>query len=182
MKNIKDYILEGSWGYEIDQNDGTLDLRADIYSKICELVYDECDKYSKGKDTSWAWEALGAIEYFFEDLTKLEDFGFTGSKDNDFDKYYSWWKMIKDKKSKNILNLFERLLNKCKKDEKWISDWKEPDKMRKSLDDRQAALDRYKKLLENRHEYEKKINKQQNNTKSASATDTVIKGATVEEK
>ena len=80
MKNIKDYILEGSWGYEIDQNDGTLDLRADIYSKICELVYDECDKYSKGKDTSWAWEALGAIEYFFEDLTKLEDFGFTGSK------------------------------------------------------------------------------------------------------
>ena len=43
MKNIKDFILEGAWGYEPDQNDSTLDLRGNIFLSICELIYDKCN-------------------------------------------------------------------------------------------------------------------------------------------
>ena len=158
MKNIKDFILEGAWGYEPDQNDGTLDLRGNIFLSICELIYDKCSgkDHKSYSDIDVAWESLGAIEFFFEELTNIEDFQ---CGDKEFDKYYYWFRLMDDKKSKNIIDLYERLLNKCKNDEEWINNWKEPEKMRESLQKREQNLQRYKKLLEDRTEFEKEAAK-----------------------
>ena len=162
---------EGSWGYEPDQNDGTLDLRSDIFFGMCELVYDKCSDLG---DTSIAWEELGAIEFFFEQFSKIEDFGLG---DKEFEKYYYWWRLMDEKKTKNIVALYEKLLNMCKKDEDWINDWKEPDKMRKSLEDREEVLNKWKKLLSDRTEYEKEIERKRNTMKKDAeaevTTDTV---------
>jgi len=164
MKNIKDYILEGSWGYEPDQNDGTLDLRGDIWLSICELIYDKCNENYKKRsefETDFAWEALGNIEFFFEVLSETKEFGL--NDEHEFNKYYYWWRLIDKKKTKNIIELYKKLLNKCKSDEKWIEDWKEPEKIRKSLEKRESILQRYEQLFEERKDYEKELKKQQNN-------------------
>ena len=168
MRKLGEILNEGAWGYGPDQNDGTLDLRGDIFFDMCELVYDKC---SDLRDTGRAWDELGAIEFFFEQFSKIEDFGLGDEK---FDKYYYWWRLMDKKKTKNIVALYERLLNMCKKDDKWINDWKEPDKMRKSLEDREEVLNKWKKLLSDRTEYEKELAKKRNTMKQAeSTTDTV---------
>lgn len=159
MKNIKDFILEGAWGYEPDQNDSTLDLRGDIFFSICELIYDKCNDASEHKKwgTEYSWNAIGNIEYFFEELTKMKEF--QCGDENEFDKYYYWFRLIDKKKTKNIIDLYERLLNRCKKDEKWINDWKEPEKMRDSLEKRAKNLERYKKLLKDQNDFQKEAEK-----------------------
>jgi len=156
MKKLSEFILEGAWGYEPDQNDSTLDLRGDIFGDICELIYDKCSKKSEHKKwgTEFAWNALGNIEYFFDALTKMDEFHC--GEENEFDKYYYWFRIIKTRK-KNIISLYEELLNKCKNDEKWINDWKEPQKMRISLIKRESNLNRYKQLLEDKKRYEKEL-------------------------
>lgn len=167
MKNLKEYIIEGAWGYEPDQNDGTLDLRGDIFFSICELIYDKCSKnpYGNKFQTDHAWESLGAIEYFFEELSNIEDFQ-CGDK-NDFDKYYYWFRLIDKKKTKNIIELYEKLLNKCIKDEDWINNWREPEKMKESLEKRKQNLERYKKLLDDRTKYEQELELKRNQCKQS---------------
>ena len=167
MKNLNEFINEGAWGYEPDQNDGTLDLRGDIFFCICELVYDKCNKNhydSKRFETDYAWEALGNIEYFIEEATKMGDFPL-GDK-NDSDKYYYWFRLL-DKGKKNIFELYDRLLAKCVNDEEWIENWKEPDKMRKSLDKRKKVSERYAKLMQDHIKKEEKVKLQQNTAKQA---------------
>lgn len=151
-------LNEGAWGYDPDQNDGTLDLRSEIMLGICELVYDKCSDLN---DTDDAWEELGAIEFFFEEFTKMEDFGIGEEK---FDNYYYWWWLI-EKKNKNIVTLYEKLLDKCKDDEEWINEWSDPKKMRKSLKQRQKVLGEWKQLLSDRIDHEKKLKKINNTDK-----------------
>ena len=161
MKNIKDFILEGSWGYEPLDGDAPLDLRDDLFKDICELIYDKCEEYSK--DTDCAWCALGNIEYFFEEVTKMEGFKLN-TKNDKSNKYYFWFRLI-DKKHKNIFELYNKLLDQCVNDEKWIEEWKEPDKMRKSLEKRKKISEKYDKLMKDHIEHEEKAKLQQNNAK-----------------
>lgn len=156
MKPLYQYLTEGAWGYKPDQNDGTLDLRGNIFSAMCEMVYDMCSKnpYSKDFATDHAWESIGAIEYFFEEFTKMDDFGLG---DKEFDKYYYWWRLAEIKKSKNIVDLYETLLNKCVNDEEWISGWEEPEKMKESLEIRKQVLNRWRTLIEERKNYQESL-------------------------
>lgn len=153
MKPLYQYLTEGAWGYKPDQNDGTLDLRGNIFCAMCEMVYDMCSKnpYNKDFATDHAWESIGAIEYFFEEFAKMDDFGIG---DKEFDKYYYWWRLAEIKKSKNIVDLYETLLNKCVNDEEWISGWKEPMKIRESLEKRRQVLKRWRTLIEERENYQ----------------------------
>lgn len=178
MKHLNEYILnEGAWGYNPDQNDGTLDLRGDILFAICELIYDKCTLKSGHKsysETDIAWEALGNIEYFFEELTKIESFRLDDEKE--YEKYYYWWRLIEKKKSKNIIELYEKLLTKCEKDQKWIENWKDPNKMRESLVNRHKVLDRMKSLFEAKKEHDKEVKKTQKLLKDVEATPELLKG------
>ena len=184
MKSLQEFITEGAWGYEPDQNDGTLDLRGDIFGAICELIYDKCNESFSKKEhknskfsTDYAWEALGCVEYFFENITKMEDFGLHG--DNDFNKYYYWFRLMEKKKSKNIIELYEKLLNVCKKDEKWIQGWREPNSMLESLKKREEILEHYKSLYENKKQYDKERKSLENDCKQVKTG--FIQGETPEE-
>jgi len=157
MKNIKEFILEGAWGYGPNDNDGTLDLRGDIWFSICELIYDKCNEKHDKFETDYAWEALGNIEFFFEALSEIKEFGL--NDEYEFNKYYYWWRLIDKKKTKNIINLYKKLLNKCKSDKKWIDGWKEPEKMQASLEERELVLQKYEQLFEDRQDYEKEAAK-----------------------
>ena len=166
MKSLNQYIIEGAWGYEPNQNDGSLDLRSDIIFSFCELVYDKCSKGHKSyTSTDSAWEQLGNIEYFFEELTKLSTFN-CGDK-YEFDRYYYWFRLIDKKPSKNIISLYEKLLNQCINDENWISGWSNPDEMRESLNKRSQILYRYKELLNNRTKYKQELELKRNQFKQA---------------
>lgn len=154
MKRLADFLLEGSWGYEPDQNDSTLDLMGDITMDICELVFDRCRKNRSDADS--CWHALGNIEYFFEELAKMSDFP---CGDEPFNKYYYWWRLV-DKKNKNIVSLYNDLLQVCENDNDWISEWKEPDKMMESLRKRREISETYQKLFNDRQEYEAELDRQ----------------------
>lgn len=161
MKTLEEFINEGSWGYEPNDNDGALDLRGDIFKDICKLIYDKCNKNPYESDefgTDYAWEALGNIEHFFEEVTKME--GFSLGDKNDSDKYYYWFRLI-DKEHKNIFELYDKLLNKCINDKKWIDDWKDPDKMYKSLEKRKKISEKYDKLMKDHIKKKEKVKLQQ---------------------
>ena len=149
------HLNEGAWGYEPDQNDGALDLRGDIFRAICKLVYEKCEE-GLHKGTDYSWEALGNVEFFFESLSDIPDFGIG---DKDFEKYYYWWR-LNDLDKKNIVELYGKLLKQCKSDKKWISGWSEPEKMEKSLKKREKNFEKYQKLLDARTAYEKKMDKE----------------------
>ena len=149
------HLNEGAWGYEPNQNDGALDLRGDIFYGICEFVYDKCEE-GLHNGTDYSWEALGNVEFFFESLSDIPDFGIG---DKDFEKYYYWWR-LNDLDKKNIVELYGKLLKQCKSDKKWISGWSEPEKMEKSLKKREKNLEKYQKLLDARTAYEKKMDKE----------------------
>lgn len=168
MKSLYQYLTEGAWGYEPDQNDGTLDLRGNIFSAMCEMVYDKCNKnpYNKDFATDHAWESIGAIEYFFEEFTKMDDFGIG---DKEFDKYYYWWRLV-ELKQKNIVELYEKLLNTCVNDEEWISGWKEPEKMRESLEKRKNVLNHWKTLITEYKDYQEYLERTRQMVDAASAT------------
>ena len=149
MKSLKQ-LCEGSWGYEPDQNDGTLDLRGELWTIICESIYDRCNKYITVKPNTsdadlaaWSWEALGALEYFIDALTKCD--GFSLGSSQEWDVYYYWYR-LKDKKHKDIFRLYEKCLRNCATCEKWISDWKEPEAMKQSLEHRRSILETWKRL------------------------------------
>lgn len=162
MKALEEFINEGSWGYEPNDGDAPLDLRGDLYREICELIYDKCEEYSK--DTGCAWAALGNIEHFFEEVTKME--GFKLDSKYKSDKYYYWFRLL-EKDHKNIFELYDKLLNQCIGDEKWIEDWEEPDKIRKSLERRKKISEKYGKLMEEYTKKESEIKLQQNTAKQA---------------
>lgn len=166
MKTLYQYLTEGAWGYKPNQNDGTLDLRDNIFSAMCEMVYDMCSKKPRSKDleTQYAWESIGAIEYFFEEFTKMDDFGIG---DKEFDKYYYWWRLAEIKKSKNIVDLYEALLNKCVNDEEWISSWEEPEKMKESLEIRKQVLNHWRTLIEERKDYQEYLERTKQTIPSA---------------
>ena len=167
MKSLLTYINEGSWGYELDQNDGTLDLRGDIWNDVCELIYDKCNKSqynSKKYDTDYAWEALGNIIYFLETFGNISDFGISGEE---FNKYYYFWRLIDKKKTKNIVDLLEKLISQCQNDEKWINGWKEPDKIKESLNNCLEKLEHYKELYNQYKDHWKNFNKQSDENKQA---------------
>jgi hypothetical protein len=136
MRDLKEYMFEGAWGYDPQQTDSALDLRAEINMTILETIYDECFKRvwsnSEGIDLDGnsAWEAIAQIEYFFEKCANL--FDIHNEKDPEYERYYYWWRLKKDKK-KDIVDLYSEVIQRCASDDEFINSWKEPDKMRKAL-------------------------------------------------
>lgn len=164
MISLDNYIInEGSWGYEPLQGDGPLDLRGDLFKDICELIYDKCEEYSK--DTGCAWCAIGNIEHFFEEVTKME--GFKMDSKHPSDKYYYWFRLI-DQKDKNIFELYNKLVDQCTNDEKWIEEWEDPDKIKKSLEKRKKISEKYAKLMEDYVQKESEAKLQQSTAQKQS--------------
>ena len=174
MKSLRE-LCEGSWGYEPNQNDGTLDLRSVIWRDICETVYDKCKSYITVKKNtsewdlaSWAWEALGALEYFIDAFTKCDDFVLDTGRE--FDRYYYWLRMKEDEK-KDIFDLYEKCLIICEDCEKWINDWQDPEAMRQSLEHRRAILETWKRLCSEYVAHERIIKQKMDSTGTLSVSD-----------
>ena len=163
MRDLKEYMFEGAWGYDPQQTDSALDLRAGINMSILETIYDECFKRvwsnSEGIDLDGnsAWEAIAQIEYFFEKCTNL--FDIHNEKDPEYEKYYYWWRLKKDKK-KDIVDLYSEAIQRCASDDEFINSWKEPDKMRKALTERGKILKKYAKLRDDYFKHELELDKQ----------------------
>ena len=154
------FMFEGSWGYDPNDGDGPLDMRYDINLSTFELIYDRCkktiDSARKSKYPSWAWDVIGQIEYFFDRATSLDNLADEPNKN--FEKYDFWW-TLKRRKNKDILELYKEALDICEKDKKWINDWKEPDKMKKSIKRRHKILDKYLKIQKQYENNEKRLEK-----------------------
>jgi len=162
MKDLKEYILEGAWGYDPQDTDSALDLRAHINMAILETIYDECFKliWSNTEnitiDGNSAWEAIAQIEHFFEKCTVLWSYS---NNEPEYEKYYYWWKLKSDKK-KDIVNLYSDAIERCATDEEFISSWKEPEKMKKSIKQRADKLKKYSKLRDDYFKKQIELDKQ----------------------
>jgi hypothetical protein len=163
MRDLKEYMFEGAWGYDPQQTDSALDLRAEINMTILETIYDECFKRvwsnSEGIDLDGnsAWEAIAQIEYFFEKCANL--FDIRSNKDPEYERYYYWWRLKRDKK-KDIVDLYSEAIQRCASDDEFINSWKEPDKMRKALTERGKILKKYAKLRDDYFKHELELDKQ----------------------
>lgn len=160
--NSNNILNEGSWGYEPNDGDAPLDMRYDINLSIFEKIYDKCKKdvnnAKKEHYPSWAWDVIGQIEYFFDRATSLDNLADDPNKK--FQKYDFWWK-LKNKKKKDILELYKEALDICEKDKHWINEWKEPKRMIASLKRRHKFLDKMLKIQEQKDNYEKRIREKQ---------------------
>jgi hypothetical protein len=158
--NSNNILNEGSWGYEPNDGDGPLDMRYDINLSIFEKIYDRCKKdvnnAKKEHYASWAWDVIGQIEYFFDRATSLDNLA--DDPDKKFEKYNFWWK-LKSRKKKDILELYKEALDICENDKKWINEWSEPEKMKKSIKKRHKILDKYLKIQKQYEDNEKRLEK-----------------------
>lgn len=154
MKHFKNFIYEGAWGYDPEQNDSALDYRGDLNLKILEIIYDEgykkvhggafdSDEEVPNLDGNDAWDVISSIEYFFEKCTSLFDLSIKDKPE--YEKYYYWWR-LEEIKHKNIVELYSDALSKCANDQNFIDSWKEPNKMKKSLEKRANLLKKYSNL------------------------------------
>lgn len=171
-------LNEGSWGYEPNEGDGPLDMRYDINLSIFEKIYDRCKKdinnAKKEHYAQWAWDVIGQIEYFFDRATSLDNLA--DNPDKKFEKYDFWWK-LKNRKNKDILELYKEALNICENDKKWINDWKEPKRMIASLKRRHNFLDKMLKIQEQKDNCEKKLKeKQDKNDKNVVLPSDIVEG------
>ena len=161
MKKLSETIIEeGAWGYEPGQSDGCLDLKGDMNLKIAETIYDECFKrvWSNDEgisvDGNSCWEVICLIEHFFEKCKYLFEIG--NDDEPECERYYYWWR-LKDRKQKDIVDLYSDAITKCNGDEKWIKEWSEPEKMKESLKKRADILKRYSDLRDSH--FKKKLTK-----------------------
>lgn len=168
MKTFNDLIIEGAWGYDPLQNDGVLDLKSDIITGILEYIYDECFKliwggsFEEGDDIpaldgNSAWEVVGIVEYMLEKTIPMNDC-YRSDKDPEYEKYYYWWRLKRDKK-KDIIDLYSEAIQKCASDEKFINSWSEPESMKKSLKERGNILKKYADLRDQYFQHELDIEK-----------------------
>lgn len=172
-------LNEGSWGYDPNDGDGPLDMRFEINLSTFEQIYDLCkktlDDAKKQHESSWAWDVVGQIEYFFDRATSLDNLA--DEPDKKFEKYDFWWK-LQDRKKKDILELYKEALDICEKDKHWINSWREPKRMITSLKRRHRFLDKMLKIKEQKDNYEKKLEEKQvkNNKKQEEVPDIVAEG------
>lgn len=172
MKKLSEYIIEeGAWGYDPDQNDSVLDLRGTMNMKIAETIYDECFKRVWSNDEgisisgNTCWDVVGTIEYFFEKCKYLFEIG--NDDEPEYERYYYWWR-LKDRKQKDIVDLYSEAISRCNGDKEFIDSWKEPEKMKESLKKRSEILKKYadmrdayfkKQISNDRHRVDDTINK-----------------------
>ena len=151
-------LFEGSWGYDPNDGDGPLDMRFDINLSMFESVYDKCkkciDDAEKKHEPDQAWDAIGNIEYFFDRATMLDNLA--DDPKRDFEKYDFWWK-LKQRKGKDIIQLYQKALKLCAKDKQWINGWREPKRMLASLKRRHKFIDKLFRIQKRKDDYEKKL-------------------------
>lgn len=178
--NSNNILNEGSWGYDPNDGDGSLDMRFDINLSTFEQIYDKCkktlDDAKRKHESSWAWDVVGQIEYFFDRATSLDNLA--DDPDKNFEKYDFWWK-LQDRKKKDILELYKEALDVCEKDKHWINGWSEPKRMIVSLKRRHKFLDKMLKIQEQKDNYEKKLKEKQakiNKKEKEEVPDIVVEG------
>lgn len=126
-------LTEGSWGYELNQNDGTLDEINRWYRQGFEMLRHSAEDTKDGND---AWHRLGLVMHVIKSIADSKD---QGSFEPSL--------ILKD------YDLFEtcyRLLEECGKDEKWLNSWKDPSKLRQSLKKVKTMIAKYQKIIDKR--------------------------------
>lgn len=111
IKNKK--LNEGSWGYDVDQSDEALDNFADFINPdgIVARLEKKCTPVSKSGESAWHDVCLIGLTIDMLESTNECAYHITDS----------------------LLDIFDKSIEVCQADEKWINGWKEPEKMRNSL-------------------------------------------------
>jgi len=117
----KQVINEGSWGYDIMDSDGACDLRADLIAKLLKEICKEL----VSDDKDYVWFAVGNAVYFMEKL-----------------KEQWFWNTLE----RAVFDLtLSAVTNLRYHSDEWIDDWKEPEEMRKSLENIENRLRDFEK-------------------------------------
>ena len=109
----KKKLNEGAWGYDTDQSDQALDAFANFIDAdaIIARLEKKCTPVSKSGES--AWQDVCLIDNTIDMLESTNECGYH----------------ITD----SLLDIFDKSIEACQADEKWIEGWKEPKKMRNSL-------------------------------------------------
>lgn len=114
MKSLKEFINEGSWGYDILQNDGVRDkLCGELGNKIIipylKSIFTEKDHYDS------RWNAIGIYVYTIDNFFMNDSELMSVLRDTD------------------IIDKLEIMVNDAFNDKKWLSNWSNPVEMVQSL-------------------------------------------------
>ena len=129
MKSLKDYIInEGVFGYAPYDSDGFADMRYEIYN----MIFDDITNRFKEVKDNYAphlWDNIGLALYYTTILANSKQG--LGNTDN--------FKEMDEQ----VLNAFSII----EKDEQWINDWKNPNKIIKSIAKAKTDWENIKKKL-----------------------------------
>lgn len=125
MKNLKDYILEGAWGYDILQNDGVRDkLCGELGKKIIipylKSIFTEKDHYDS------RWNAIGIYVYTIDNFFMNDSELMSVLGDTD------------------IIDKLEIMVNDAFNDKKWLNNWSNPVEMIQSLNKISEKIKNYR--------------------------------------
>lgn len=125
MKNLKDYILEGAWGYDILQNDGVRDkLCGELGKKIIipylKSIFTEKDHYDS------RWNAIGIYVYTIDNFFMNDSELMSVLGDTD------------------IIDKLEIMVNDAFNDKKWLNNWSNPVEMVQSLNKISEKIKNYR--------------------------------------
>lgn len=126
-------LTEGSWGYELNQNDSTLDTINRWYDEGFKLLVDTTNDCHSGEE---AWHCIGLILHVIKIIVNSDDNG-------------SFEPSLKLENS----GLFERcheLIDLCNKDKEWIKTWDNPSKVKQILRKTEKELVNFKKIVNKR--------------------------------
>lgn len=126
IKNFKQYITEGAWGYGSLDNDYVLDDRDELLKDFIQNVLNKCNNISGNGDK--AWKAIGLIDILIAMLRSINTFRL----------------FCKDI---NILEIYENAIKICKNDTNFINSWKEPKMVKASLLQAENKLLLYKTII-----------------------------------
>ena len=131
MKNLKDFINEGAWGYDILQNDSTRDelcgtLGGKILIDYLNSIFTNC-KEDGGCDSRWT--AIGVYVYVIDNF------------------YMNDGELQLTLKDTGIIEKLEIMVNNAFNDKRWLSNWSNPIEMVQVLNKIVKKIESYKRKV-----------------------------------
>ena len=122
MKELKDFIIEGAWGYEPSASDSAMDLIDKFKDDYVNYLG---NKLSIAKDAQTSYDFIALVERWAAGLEPLGIY-------------------LNDSKIKNYVKAYQKAVKQCLADKKWLDTWNDPSAVRKELytrDDRVKSIE-----------------------------------------
>lgn len=128
IKTFEQYLVEGAWGYGSLDNDYVLDDRDELLKNFIDATLKKCEENNK-EDGNSAWKTIGLIDTLVTMLRSIGELRIFGGETN-------------------MMELYDKAIEICLNDKKFIESWSEPNAMNAALDYAKKKSQAYKRIID----------------------------------